>query len=649
MASPKVAAPPITRRSGRLTVHHLQTRFILAGVLLVMTTVVSGLWSMWTFARLSEAAGLTLKTREQTIALISVLADALEREDDALLLAVSGDRREAEIKLRAERQRFADSYVALLQTIEQPEEKEAAAALESRATEYRTAGDALLANGTPDPMAFYYQRVNPALRRAVVDCARIRESNFRAMQLAALGVRDWARSATILVAAISAGALLVSTLVALLLARSVLAPIGELSSSVEAIRLGDFDRRVRVISADELGELAVEFNRMAEALAEFRRSNLAEVLRARDTLQSTIAALPDAVAVVDPEERIVALNPLAKSVLKATGAERASAVKDLPFPTASLAAIRAALRGQRSTETRAEFSRAFSIPLDGRRCKFMLTVVPIPDFWKGRFGAVAILYDVTDFAQLDELRMELVAVASHELKTPLTTLRMNLMMMEEKAGNLTARQQEILATAVVGCHELASTIEQLLDLTRIEAGQLRLAHDRFDLHAVIERAMMSLRPRYDDAAVSLRMVAGGQPAFVRGDAARLGMVFTNLLSNALKYTPRGGSVTISVLSTQKAGEGGAPLLHIAVTDTGKGIPEAFRQRVFEKFFRVEQQLNGAGDHSGTLGAGIGLYLCRQIIEAHGGSIACTSGENGAGACMVMDLPGARFITGELPR
>jgi two-component system, NtrC family, sensor histidine kinase KinB len=624
-----------------MKIRHLQTRFILAGVLLVMTTILSGIWSAWIFARLTAVAGKTLQVSQRTIDLTAVLSDALEREDDALLLAVSGNREQAQGKLRSERQRFTLSYISLLRTLDRADEKQAATALQQHASEYRAAGDVLLSGaGQGDAMAVYNQRVNPALRKAVADCASIRESNFRSMQLGAIVARDEARRATIMVAGISAVALIISTLVALGLARSVLLPIQELSSAVEALRAGDFERRARVPASDELGSLAVGFNRMAEALAEFRRLNLGEVLRAKETLEATLRALPDAVLVIDPDGTIVASNPLARLVLKAIGAENAERIAEMPLSSESLFAVDAALGGERGNETRAEFSRALSVSLDGRRCKFMFTVIPIPEFSKGRFGAVAILYDVTDFARLDELRTELVGVASHELKTPLTTLRMNLMLLAEKADNLTARQQEILDTAMLGCQQLADTIDELLDLTRIEAGQLRLAHEPVDMCAVIERATVSLRQRYEDAAVSLQVAHDEERALVRGDRARLGMVFTNLLSNALKYTPRGGAVSIGIASERNVANGHIGLVHIAVTDTGPGIPQEFRERVFDKFFRVGPHLEAT--QAGTWGSGIGLYLSRQIVEAHGGKISCEAGENGTGTRIVVDLPSAAF-------
>jgi two-component system, NtrC family, sensor histidine kinase KinB len=627
-----------------MKVRHLQTRFILAGGLLVMTTVVSGLWSAWTFNRLGAIAGQTLQASKQTADLTAVLSNALEREDDAYLLAMNGDRAQAKQLLKSETARFGAAEAALVETLTGRDEESAADALREHVAEYREAGNALFAASGSEMPALYQRRVNPALRRAVSDCTTIRELSFRSMRLAALSARDEAHRATIMVTAISSIALLISTLVAVLLARSVLLPVRELSKSAEALRSGDFDRRVNAIARDELGELALEFNRMADALAEFRRSKLGEVIRAKETLETTIAALPDAVVVIDPDGRIVAHNPAASAVLAAFAGNTAKSVKDLSLPAASMAAITAALRGEPSVEARTAFARAFSVTLNGHRCRLVLTAVPIPNFRGEQYGAVVIFYDVSEFARLDELRMELVGVASHELKTPLTTLRMNLLLLGEEVGNLTARQQEILATALEGCQELANTIDELLDLTRIEAGQLRLSREVVDLHPVISRAVAAMRQRFDDAIVGVQFVPQSAPAIVRGDPVRLGMVVTNLLSNALKYTPHGGRVWVSVSSGQNAGADGLPLLQIAVTDTGSGIPAQLRERVFDKFFRVEQHHQNG--QAGVKGAGIGLYLCRQIIEGHGGSISCQPGENGLGTRFELVLPA--YVTASEP-
>jgi NtrC-family two-component system sensor histidine kinase KinB len=614
----------------------LQTRFILAGGLLVAATVASGIWSALTFARLSTVVDRTLHQSQETIDLAATLASTLEREDDALLFSLARNAHQAQADLDGERERFDDAYARLLPLMAHPEEKAAAAALKGHVSDYRAAGDALVASaGESNGLRVYHEKVNPTLRQAVGDCERIRELNFRSMQDAGIGARDEARRATAIVAGISLVALVLSTVVSLRLARSVLKPVEELTESVEALREGNFDSRLAVPTSDEFGRLAQGFNRLAESLAEYRRSSLGELLLAKTTLESTLNALPDGVLVLDPSGKVVAMNPPAQAVLRAAGSEGASHLAELPLSDAHREAAQAALQGRHSAAEQTEFRRTLTVPLGGAPRQFALTAAPIPEFAPRRHGAVIVLADVTEFARLDALRSELVAVASHELKTPLTTMRMNLLLLAERAENLAPRQREMITAAIQGCEELGATIDELLDLTRIEAGQLRLEKAPVDAWALIARAVDVLRPRFEDAEIDLQVVRECPSAVIQGDPARLGIVLTNVLTNALKYTPRAGCVSVRVSLRQEAAGGKGGAVQIAVTDTGPGIPEAFREQVFEKFFRVEHHSpNGA---KGVRGSGIGLYLCRQIIEAHGGSIRAEAGDNGRGTRIAIEL------------
>ena len=163
--------------------------------------------------------------------------------------------------------------------------------------------------------------------------------------------------------------------------------------------------------------------------------------------------MPDAVIVVDPFGDIVAANPTAWSVFRALGLDQVRRVEQLPLPADSLDAVRGQLRGDGTGVTRPDLNRLLEVALNGRQAKLLPTVMPIPEFSGGRPGAVVVLYDVTEFARLDELRAEMIAVASHELKTPLTTLRMNLMLMRERVEELSPLLREMVATAALGCED----------------------------------------------------------------------------------------------------------------------------------------------------------------------------------------------------
>jgi NtrC-family two-component system sensor histidine kinase KinB len=614
----------------------LQTRFLLAGCLIVVITVAGGAWSVFAFASLSAVVGDTLRGSQETIDLTGSLGDMLEREDDALLLALTGKVRNARSDVAQHRQDFDESFARLMSRLSDAEEREAARALREHVDAYRVIGDALL--GTADQPAareLYHQKVNPALRKAVADCGHIRELSFRAMQQVGVDAHNESQRSTGIVTGIALVALGLSTLVMVRLAQGILRPVHDLGRSVEAIRRDDFKCRVHVDSEDELGQLAEGFNRMAETLGEYRDSSLGELLLAKATLESTLEALPDAVIVVDPDSTIVSKNPLAKEIVREIGGNATLQVGDLRMPPAVLYDVNETIHHGRPSGARRDLSQALAVSLNGKQLKMLVTVVPIPEFLPGRAGAAIVLTDVTEFVRLDALRSEIVAVASHELKTPLTSLQMNLLLLQEQADSLTPRQREILSVAARGGEELGATIDELLDLTRIDAGQFRLTQERVDVAAVVEQVVSNLRPRYEDAEVAIRVVKEAPSAIVRGDATRLRIVFVNLLTNALKYTPRGGQVTVRLASRQNAEAETQSKLQITVTDTGAGIPPELRTRVFEKFFRVEDQLPEAP--KGVRGTGIGLYLSREIIEAHGGTILCTAGEDGRGTQIAIEM------------
>jgi two-component system, NtrC family, sensor histidine kinase KinB len=202
-------------------------------------------------------------------------------------------------------------------------------------------------------------------------------------------------------------ALGLTILVMVRLAQGILGPVRELTRSAEAIRRDDFNVRVAVDTEDELGQLAQGFNRMAETLGDYRESSLGELLLAKATLEATLAALPDAVIVVDPDEQIVSRNPLAVQILKAMGGSEANRVDQLPLTPAVLREVKEILgSGKANHRAKPDLSQALTVSLNGRPAKLLVTVVPIIEFLPRRAGAAIVLEDVTEFVRLHELSGE---------------------------------------------------------------------------------------------------------------------------------------------------------------------------------------------------------------------------------------------------
>lgn len=617
----------------------LQTRFILAGCLLALATVGSSFWSLITFIQVSVSIDARARESQETIDLTAEINNSLEREDDALLLYISGDQTKARQELELERSRGDSAMAELAGRIENgtEEEKSYFLSLQRTVAAYRTAGDNLLSKPAgPTGLESYHVDINPRLREAGIECDNLRELNFRYMRDAGLNVRNEAARGTRLVAALSVLTVTLGIGVAVWLARSVLRPLNELTESLEQVGRGDFDRRVQTTNTYELGKLADGFNRMVEALAEYRRSSLGELVAAKMTLESTLNTLPDAVLVFKPDGELEATNPPAEKVLTALKAFNANTYRDIPLSEFHRKSIETALSGQHRLGRWADFPNTVDVMLDGHLRRHLLSAVPIPEFSPNRYGAVVVLDDVTEFARLDELRSELIGVASHELKTPLTVVQMNLLMLREEARGGSVRLYDLVEAAVAGCEDLRLTIEELLDVTRIEAGQLRLELTHTDIRDIVSSACNMMKPRFDDAEVRLQVLLPDYPLVGNYDTIRLRCVISNLLSNALKYSPRHGAVEVRLSSRQNAQSGSITPVQIAVTDQGRGVPDRYRERVFEKFFRVDHQ--DSQIESGVRGTGIGLYLCRKIVAAHNGSIHCEPGPEEIGTQFVITFP-----------
>ncbi|HTR53629.1 MAG TPA: ATP-binding protein [Kofleriaceae bacterium] len=603
----------------------LRTRLAIACSLLIATTLVIGVWSSTAFRRVSHVVGETIADDEGATNATSQLAGQLEREDDAVLLTLTDEAR-GKADLLTKRTEVAAALEKVLAELDAPSERKISKEVVSDVAEYHAAVDELVAAPKrDDARTRYHEVVNPALRKAVGSINQVRDAHFRSSQAVAEWAADQATRSMQIVAAISAAALLLLVAIVLYLARVVMVPLGEMRRAVQAIRGGDFSLRVTVRRDDELGRLGDGLNRMADELEQFRRANVGEVIRAKETLEATLGALPDAVVVIDGERAIGSTNPQA-SALFGAALERERTLANLEVPDATRAAIETAIRSGAAPDGGVDLARAVEI---GRR-RMLPRVVPIEGA-DGVRGAVLVLSDVTELVRLDEMRLELVAVASHELRTPLTTLRMTLLMIQERAAHLDERDRELVATALGGIDQLATIVDEFLDLTHIEAGQLRLHWARLSLAELARHCQKAIAHACQDAQVVLSVrIDDDAPPTVTGDRDRLALVVSNLLSNAVKYTPTGGRIELAIE------RGAAPeSVAIRVTDTGPGVPEELRARVFDKFFRVEH--HNPGSEPGPRGSGIGLYIAREIALAHGGTIKCESARGG-GARFSLELP-----------
>jgi PAS domain S-box-containing protein len=544
------------------------------------------------------------------------LNEALERIDSAYQFAMAGKETDARGMLESNWKRYdREMQEEKANVTIFPREPELVAQLDEWTRTYRQQGVKFLEQpaGSSERPKIYFGK--PGLLESFGHLKEISGAILRLnqdnMEEANRDAKETARrSLFVLISGLvlTAG---VAVLVSWRLARSIALPIEGITRAAQAIGAGQLNQRVPVPQHDELGQLAEAFNRMSQQLSDLRQSNMRRLLRAQQTSQATIDSFPDPVLVIDPEGRLELANRAACQVLGVAPTEADQPNPPWEPPESLRQPLADALREQRPFLTEV-FDQALTFQSGGDERAYLPQIRPIRDPYGDTLGAAVVLNDVTRFRLLDRLKSDLVATASHELKTPLTSVRLAIhVLLEERVGPLEPKQTELLLDARENTERLYKMIESLLALARLEQGQGSLQLDPETPRELLRSAADAVAPRAEDRQITLEVEAPSDLPKVAVDAARLGHALGNLLDNALNNTEPGGKVTLS------AEPGADGFVKLTIADTGVGIPPEWMPHLFEKFFRVPEQ----GRPGGT---GLGLAIVKEVVQAHRGEITCTS-------------------------
>jgi signal transduction histidine kinase/HAMP domain-containing protein len=598
---------------------------------LLALTLIIGIQGILNITRLGGSVDVILRENYRSVIACQQMKEALERIDSGLLFTLIGESERGSALIRQNEAEFEKALQIELDTITLPGEAEKASRLRDLFSRYRAELGTVenSAGSIVSRRDAYFSRIFPLfgeIKDTADSILRMNQQNMSdANDLARLTAAQARRQMYVLLLAGTAAA----AAFIIFSRKWVMRPIQRLIRSTEEIRRGNLDLVVSSRSRDEIGQLSESFNVMAASLREFRRTDQAKLLRIQRATQQAFDSLPDAVAVVDTEGRIEVATEAAKSTF---GMKPGAVLFDLPFSWMSELFGRAVHTGRAAA---LEGGRAIQQFIQGQERYFRPEALPILDNDRLATGAIMVLKDVTQIRQQDEIKKGVIRTVSHQLKTPLTSIRMAIhLLLEEKVGALTEKQAELLVAAREDSERLHEILNNLLDISRLEAGKARLELQKASPSSIVLDALEPHRRTAQDRGISLQTDIAGDLPDVWVDRIRIGHVFGNLLSNAFKHTPPGGRVTVSA----SAGEA---WVRFQVSDTGEGIPAPFLPRLFEPFFRVPGRENETG-------AGLGLAIAKEIVEVHGGNVAAESRE-GEGSAFTFTLRRAdRFSKEEEP-
>lgn len=395
-------------------------------------------------------------------------------------------------------------------------------------------------------------------------------------------------------------------------------PVEDLTKSLQAVGEGELDRIVPVSAGDEIGRLCLAFNQMTSQLRSLHKGTTDQMMRLHRTMETTLASFPNAFFVLGKDRKIELRNPAAdKLAVKLFLEGRAK------LPPVIYEHIDRVLR-TRQNYLPGNLKDALKLRIDNEDKFFLPRILLLLDARGDTFGVAVVLEDVTHQRLLDDVKTNILSTVSHELKTPLTSVRMALhLLLEKSVGPLNSPQFELLSTAKEDSERLLRTLNNLLDLTRLEETEPQLNLERLGVPTILDTIVGMIREGLEENGLQLAVEMEPDLPEVQVDPQKLGHVFSNFATNAMKHSPRGGRITLrarSVVDDQ---------IRISVIDEGAGISKEHQERIFDKFYRVPGQ--------SRTGAGLGLSIAREIALLHRGSIGVIS-EPGRGSEFFLDLP-----------
>jgi signal transduction histidine kinase/HAMP domain-containing protein len=603
-----------------------RTKVLLAQAPLGLALAMLGLLSAWTIRTLGEHSSHILRDNYRSVLAAQRMKEAIERIDSGAVFILAGRAEAAEPQIRDNVRVFSEELRVQEGNITEAGEREVTREISAAWTDYlsRLARFRALVQ-KQEQQRGYFESLVPAFRRVKAAADRALTLNQDAM----VRKSDRAeRSAGKLTQLIFVSTLLVIVFgfwASVWLASRMLRPLRVLGQTVRRFDAGDLEVRARVGAGDEVGELARDFNAMADHLEHYRKSSLGDLLVAQRVAQATVDAFPDPVVVLDSTGGLRNANRSA-TVTLGIDPESSSALATAPGEIrALLETLRTHVAAGHGPYRPAGFEDAVRVATpDGPR-DLLPSAHPVYGETGEVAGVAVVLSDVTRLLRADQLRNDLVAFVAHEFRTPLTSLQMAIHLCAEgAAGPTTEKQADLLVAARGDCERLQDIVNDVLDVSRLHEGKLELALVALEARDLIRQAVESGRELAAQRELRLRGEALPEAGLVLCDPARMRLVFANLIGNAVRYSRPGGEVLLWARRQEQ-------VVRFEIEDDGPGVPAEHQAFVFEKFYRVSSGVGG--------GTGLGLYIAREIVRAHRGEIGIESA-TGRGTTVWFTLPAA---------
>ncbi|MCD0474647.1 cell wall metabolism sensor histidine kinase WalK [Flavobacterium sp. EDS] len=451
---------------------------------------------------------------------------------------------------------------------------------------------------------------NEALKSQVrQDIFAIMKLNMDAMKLKGDIAKKTAETANFSIAIVGTLCFLIAFNLLINLPNNIANPIKELTESIKQIANKNYSERVHFMNHNEFGDLAKSFNTMAEKLKEYHDSNLYKLSFEKKRLETLINNMHDPIIGLDNQGKVLFVNDEA---LKIIGMKSEEVIGELATTLALKNDLMKSLIINDLESTKAHPMKIFA---DGKESYFdkekvTIAITPTGEDEAINIGEVIILRNITLFKELDFAKTNFIATVSHELKTPISSIKLSLQLLEKpNTGAINEEQKQLIDSIKDDSQRLLKITGELLDLAQLETGNIKLNIGQCSPYKVIEYALEAVKVQAEQKQIELIVESESNLADIKADSEKTTWVMINFLTNAIRYSYEKSSITVKLKKEKNQ-------IVFEVVDTGKGIDSHYKSKVFDKFFQIP------GSHKS--GTGLGLSISKEFIEAQNGTIGVES-------------------------
>ena len=453
------------------------------------------------------------------------------------------------------------------------------------------------------------------------DIFEIMKLNMNAIKIKSDVAKQTAEKANLWIAVVGTLCFLIAFNLLINLPNNIANPIKELTASIKEIANKNYKERVNFMNHNEYGDLAKSFNSMAEKLEEYSSSSLHKLTFEKKRLETLINNMHDPIIGLDNNGIILFVNDEALKIMSLKSEEV------IGKSTATLALTNDLIKSLILTELENTKSHSMTIFADGKESYFEketvnITIKPTGENKTIDIGDVIILRNITIFKELDFAKTNFIATVSHELKTPIASIKMSLQLLEkQETGATNEDQKQLIESIKDDSQRLLKITGELLDLSQLETGNIQLNMEKSNPIEIVNYAVEAVKIQAEQKQIELIIESEKNLPELKADAEKTAWVLINFLTNALRYSPEKSDIKIclKILNNQ---------LNFKVIDKGQGIDTRYQTKVFDKYFQIP------GSHKS--GTGLGLAICKEFIEAQNGTIGVKS-ELGLGSIFYFSL------------